>query len=96
MTEFINEVKNRLQHYSNWQQQASNRQPLIHVTMLTQLVRALEQQPYNITWQKDVLQTFQNVNNYSFSNTGWSQSELNQFKAELHTIIKYFDQLREE
>jgi hypothetical protein len=96
MTPFIIRAKQRLQHFSSLQEKTNKGEKSIFVTLLTLMIRGLEQQPLNFIWQTDVLQTFLNMNNSSFYQVNWSQLEWNQFRAELHQISEYLYPEREE
>ena len=71
MTPFINKVKERLQYYSHLHEQTNNGEQSMFVTTLTLMIRGLEQQPENLIWQQNVLQSFQNMNNSSFLQAHW-------------------------
>ena len=97
MSPLIQKAKERLQHYSHLQEQAANRgEKSIFVTTLTLMIRELEQQPENLLWQHDVLQKFQNMNNSSFTQVYWSQTQWHQLRAELYFLSQYLLPQREE
>ena len=96
MTILIIKARERLYHYSNTLEVASNGEKSIFITILTQMIRGLEQQPFNLRWQKDVLQTFQNMDNSSFFQVGWSQMEWIQLRAELYLLSRYLEPQRQE
>ena len=60
------------------------------------MIRGLEQQPQNLIWQKDVLQTFQHMDNSSFFQASWSRMEWIQLRAELYLLSRYLEPKREE
>ena len=96
MTLLIIRAKERLQHYSYTQERANSGEKSIFVTILTQMITGLEQQPQNLSWQKDMLQIFQNMDNSSFFQASWSQMEWIQLRAELYLLSKYLELEREE
>ena len=96
MTPLINKVKERLQHYSHLQEQTNTGEQYIFVTTLTLMIIGLEQQPDNLIWQHDVLQSFQNMNNSSFFQAYWSRLEWHQLRAELYKLSQYLLPQREE
>jgi hypothetical protein len=89
MTLFYIKTKERLQHHLNLQATAAEGSSSMHMYMLKLMVDRMEKQPYNINLQHDIMEIFDNLNNFPLLQIMWTQQQQQQWKAELQHLSQH-------
>lgn len=89
MTLLYSKARERLQHHLNMDRVAAEGGKSKHTHMLQLMVDRLDKQPHNINQQHDIMELFDNLNNFPLLQILWSQLEQQQWKAEMQHLSKY-------
>ena len=89
MTLFYRKTRERLQHHLNIDRVAAEGNKSKHVHMFQLMVDKMDKQPYNINQKHDIMELFNNLDNFPLLQILWSQLEQQQWKAELQHLSKY-------